>query len=352
MGPRGAERRPGPSSSRPPSPLTPTPTPSLPCPHSQYVYLSSQLGPDCPTVSWAAFCRDPYVLGDVCAASAADGKPCCRVSPAHQYALAAPQADCFATAQGLPAVDFLGRVENLDADFAALIGVLNARRGVPRLPPPARLRRVNFHNATCTPAPAAAAAAAAAAEDAQPQAAAEPQQPQQDAAKQEEQKAAKQEQPQQQQEQEQQEQAEAKQPQQEAKPEQQPQEAKPEEQQPQQEAKPEQQPQEAKPEEQPQQEAKPEEQQPQEAKPEEQPQQEAKPEQQPQQEAKPEGGGRRLAGEPEPWRARAGTFLPCDPQAYFSGEHARCAADLLSFYARDAEFFQALAFREARNGLL
>lgn len=56
----------------------------------------------------------------------------------------------------------------------------------------------------------------------------------------------------------------------------------------------------------------------------------------------PAAGGRRLAG--NAWEPRAGTFLPCDKAEYFSGEHAHCAADLLSFFREDVTFFATQDF--------
>lgn len=55
-----------------------------------------------------------------------------------------------------------------------------------------------------------------------------------------------------------------------------------------------------------------------------------------QQQAPSPQGGRRLAG--KGWEARAGTFLPCDPAAYFTGQHAHCGDSLLRFYADDVRF--------------
>lgn len=169
---------------------------------SQYQYLTHYMGPGCPLVSWDDFCADPFTLGDACFAAAAAGKRCCDpVSALHQYVHAAPQAHCFATVDGAPAVDWLGRwasfllgqqaaggavgacrgagglpcvppsrthfpplhslrvtcrVEHLEEDFDALLELLNARPGVPQLPPrPPAWDKANFHNSTCTPSSAA-----------------------------------------------------------------------------------------------------------------------------------------------------------------------------------------------------
>lgn len=303
--------------------------PLLPC-CPQYVYLSSQLGPDCPSISWDDFCRDPYVLGDVCAATAADGRACCKVSADHNYALVAPQSDCFATADGLPAVDWLGRMESLDSDFADLIRLLNGRRGVPRLPaPPARLPRINYHASPCHDSPPADAVMQPEAQAGQQQGqqpAKQPEEEQQPAEKQGEQQAET-----------------AKQEDQPAdKQEEQPAEAaKQQEQQPTAEKQEEQQAEAGKQGEQPAAEKQPADKQ--EQKPAD------KQEEQPAAE-KQEGGGRRLAG--VPWQARPGTYLPCDAGNYFTAQHAHCAADLLEFFAADVNFFQTLAFRSQRSGML
>ena len=68
------------------------------------------------------------------------------------------QTHCFTTPEGASAVDWLGRQENFDEDFAALIDVLNARPGVPQLPrPEGGVERVNYNASPCEGATGAAA---------------------------------------------------------------------------------------------------------------------------------------------------------------------------------------------------
>lgn len=163
-------------------------------------------------VPWAKFCRDPYIMGDVCQAAGAGD------THSHQYAHVAPMTSCFATADGLPTVDWLGRMEHLDEDLASLIDILNARPGVPKLPrPPSRVERWNYRNASCVPAMATQQGSTA----------------------------------------------------------------------------------------------------------------------------------RRLAG--ASWEPRAGTFVPCDKAEYLSGEHAHCAADLLTFFREDVTFFATQTFLSGQN---
>lgn len=71
-------------------------------------------------------------------------------NPEHHYQHSSPQAHCLTTADGRLAVDWVGRVEAFEEDLGALVDLLNARPGVPRLlhpdeldPPLARLN----HNA-------------------------------------------------------------------------------------------------------------------------------------------------------------------------------------------------------------
>lgn len=94
-------------------------------------------------------------MGDACAADGCE----CKYEASHNYAHVAPQADCFATAAGEPALDWLGRAEHLDEDLAALVGILNARPGIPQLPlPPQRTERWNHNTRPCTPASSPTAA--------------------------------------------------------------------------------------------------------------------------------------------------------------------------------------------------
>jgi hypothetical protein len=118
---------------------------------SQYRYLTHFMH-SCPLVPWGQFCADPFVLGDACQRAAAAGDPCCQQTPEHQYVHVLPQAHCFTTVNDTSAVDWLGRVEHFEEDFSALVQLLNARPGVPQLPPPANLSAVNKPaQAPCTP---------------------------------------------------------------------------------------------------------------------------------------------------------------------------------------------------------
>ena len=95
---------------------------------SQFQYLTSFMHGDC-SVSWDEFCKDPYILGDVCAS-----KSCCIQSGVHQYLHVIPQTNCLLTTTQELAMDYLGRVEHFDDDFAALVNILNTRSNVPSLP--------------------------------------------------------------------------------------------------------------------------------------------------------------------------------------------------------------------------
>ncbi|PRW57183.1 hypothetical protein C2E21_3873 [Chlorella sorokiniana] len=100
--------------------------------HSQYAFLVPRMArdPSC-YVSWDAFCQDPFLLGDKCAAH----PQCCKVfNIADQYFHLMPQASCLITESGQLAVDFVGRVEAFDQDFSALLAHLNAREGLPKAP--------------------------------------------------------------------------------------------------------------------------------------------------------------------------------------------------------------------------
>ena len=62
---------------------------------------------------------------------------------------ASPQANCFTTAAGRSALDWLGRVEAFEEDFAALVGLLNARPGVPKLPADVLPTKANYNASPC-----------------------------------------------------------------------------------------------------------------------------------------------------------------------------------------------------------
>ena len=77
---------------------------------------------------------------------------CCSRGAVHAYHHAAPQSFCLlAGAAGTQqlAVDWVGRVEAFEEDCAELIQLLNARPGVPQLPPMPRLERANAASEAC-----------------------------------------------------------------------------------------------------------------------------------------------------------------------------------------------------------
>lgn len=137
-----------------PSPLPPSPLP-------QYLSTFVREEPGCPRVSWDDYCVDPFVLGDVCQAEAT--RVCCTQTAEHQYVHASPQTNCFTTQQGRSALDWLGRVEHFEEDFAALIKLLNRRKnGAPKLPTNVLPTKANYNASPCKAGGAAGSAAAGA----------------------------------------------------------------------------------------------------------------------------------------------------------------------------------------------
>jgi hypothetical protein len=113
----------------------------------QYQYLTHFMDAAC-APSWADHCRDPYILGDICRQRGPSGKLCCTQSPEHQYTHASPQVNCFVDSTNQSALDWLGRVENFEEDLSALIGTLNARKGVPQLPQQLP-KKANYNQSPC-----------------------------------------------------------------------------------------------------------------------------------------------------------------------------------------------------------
>ena len=115
---------------------------------SQYQYLTHFMtGAACPAVSWGAFCRDPYILGDICGTH----RGCCNQSVLHQYLHVIPQANCLLTADQQWALDWVGRVEHFEEDFQSLLAILNARGGgVPQLPA-VEPQKMNANQSPCHP---------------------------------------------------------------------------------------------------------------------------------------------------------------------------------------------------------
>ncbi|KAF8055655.1 hypothetical protein HT031_006677 [Scenedesmus sp. PABB004] len=87
-------------------------------------------GPRC-ALPWAAFCADPWAGWD-----ALHEGGCGHVEPHYAYWHMMDQARCMLTDSGDWAVDFLGRVEHGDEDWATVVAEMNARRrpGVPEVP--------------------------------------------------------------------------------------------------------------------------------------------------------------------------------------------------------------------------
>ena len=76
-------------------------------------------------------------LGDVCSSESS----CCAHGELHGYSHSTPQSYCLLDSASHLAVDWVGRVEAFEQDFAELLDQLNARPGVPSLPllpPPER----------------------------------------------------------------------------------------------------------------------------------------------------------------------------------------------------------------------
>ena len=85
-------------------------------------------------------------LGDVCGNTSS----CCAVDDVYAYQHAAPQAFCLLADAEMRhlAVDWVGRTENFEADFDELLALLNARPGVPLLPP-SQLEPANMRAGAC-----------------------------------------------------------------------------------------------------------------------------------------------------------------------------------------------------------
>ncbi|KAF8062111.1 hypothetical protein HT031_004371 [Scenedesmus sp. PABB004] len=82
-------------------------------------------------VPWASFCADPWA-----AAEALHDRGCIKRSKSYLYFHMTDQAHCMRTAGGDWAVDFVGRVDEPNEDWAEVVRELNARRdpSVPELP--------------------------------------------------------------------------------------------------------------------------------------------------------------------------------------------------------------------------
>ncbi|KAI3432825.1 hypothetical protein D9Q98_010409 [Chlorella vulgaris] len=115
---------------------------------SQYHYLARFVKEECGRMSWDTYCRDPYLIGDICAKQDANGESCCTHGLEHQYLHVSPQVNCLLTEQGKMAVDWIGRVEHFEDDFVKLISILNARPGVPSLPA-VQPRKANYNASPC-----------------------------------------------------------------------------------------------------------------------------------------------------------------------------------------------------------
>ncbi|KAF6265099.1 hypothetical protein COO60DRAFT_1624003 [Scenedesmus sp. NREL 46B-D3] len=114
--------------------------------YSLYKYLHSNgcmadhklRDPSC-KVPWSSFCTDPWSAGE-----ALHDKGCIKRSKSYLYFHMEDQLHCMRTAEGDWAVDFIGRVDEPNEDWAEVLKTLNANRDddVPELPP-ADLERKN-----------------------------------------------------------------------------------------------------------------------------------------------------------------------------------------------------------------
>ncbi|KAI7838203.1 hypothetical protein COHA_007997 [Chlorella ohadii] len=79
----------------------------------------------CAEAGWADFCGDPLMLGRLCLAQ----PHCCpgREGQHFMHYHMTDQATCLLTADGQLAVDFIGRVENVDEDMREAIKIINSR---------------------------------------------------------------------------------------------------------------------------------------------------------------------------------------------------------------------------------
>ncbi|PNH08690.1 hypothetical protein TSOC_004725 [Tetrabaena socialis] len=100
---------------------------------SSYEYCSTkwsrQEGP-CRQPLFSAFARDPSILGKITNLFHCFD----RVGMYHDYYHTEPVAPCLTTAEGLPAIDYIVRYENLSSDMPEVFRLINDRRD-PSLPP-------------------------------------------------------------------------------------------------------------------------------------------------------------------------------------------------------------------------
>ncbi|PSC74804.1 hypothetical protein C2E20_2398 [Micractinium conductrix] len=100
-------------------------------------------GAPCAPGGWRDFCRDPLLLGRMC-----NTQPhCCPgKEEAHfMYYHITDQGTCLEAEGGGLAVDFIGRVENVDEDMQEAVGIINSRlpAGVPPLQLPDEVAAIN-----------------------------------------------------------------------------------------------------------------------------------------------------------------------------------------------------------------
>ena len=81
----------------------------------------------CGRPSFEQTCREPYIHARLCRV-----RQCCwSGATAHHYRHFMDQSTCMFTDTLLPAVDYIGEVENLDSDLDEIIAEINRRRCAP-----------------------------------------------------------------------------------------------------------------------------------------------------------------------------------------------------------------------------
>lgn len=127
---------------------------------SSYSFLSAAIGHgsnmsrspseiSCGRVTWKHFCVDPFALGVLCSIN----RECCKHSEGFMYHHVIDQGRCLLTASGQLAVDFIGRVEEIDDDFQAVVAEINKRipaGTVPYYAPPLPQQNASKGNYQCS----------------------------------------------------------------------------------------------------------------------------------------------------------------------------------------------------------
>ncbi|GLI60526.1 hypothetical protein VaNZ11_002532 [Volvox africanus] len=100
---------------------------------SSYDYCSTKWARTdgaCRQPAFSSFCRDPSILGKISNLFHCFDK----VGMYHDYYHTEPVAPCITTPEGLPALDYIIRYENLSSDLPEAVRLINKRRD-PSLPP-------------------------------------------------------------------------------------------------------------------------------------------------------------------------------------------------------------------------